>query len=77
VATVDDVRDFHDYLVALRDDIGKAQAAGKSGKELVDAVSAQLKDKYGQFGFQGFLPRNIQQTAAELGGSKKVPTQGN
>src|SRR5215472_4376724 len=73
VATPDDVRDFHDYLVALRDDVGKAQAAGKSGKDLVDTVSAQLKDKYGAWGFQTFLPRNIQQTAAELTGSKKVP----
>jgi cyclase len=73
VATPDDVRDFHDYLVALRDDIVKAQAAGKSGQDLVDTVSAQLKDKYGAWGFQGFLPRNIQQTAAELAGAKKIP----
>jgi len=73
VATPDDVRDFHDYLAALRDDIAKAQAAGKSGQDLIDTVSAQLKDKYGAWGFQIFLPRNIQQTAAELTGSKKVP----
>jgi cyclase len=77
VATPDDVRDFHDYLVALRDAISKAQAAGMSGKELVDTVSAQLKDKYGQLAFQGFLPLNIQQTAAELAGTKKVPAAGN
>src|SRR6516162_4581807 len=63
VASPDDVRDFHDYLVALRDDMAKAQAAGKSGQDLTDAVSAQLKDKYGQWGFlTPFLPRNIQQT---------------
>jgi cyclase len=73
VATPQDVRDFHDYLVTLRDEIGKAQAAGKSGQELADTVSAPLKEKYGQLGFQGFLPRNIQQTAAELAGTKKVP----
>lgn len=73
VATPQDVRDFHDYLVTLRDDIGKAQAAGKSGQELVDSVSAQLKEKYGQWSFQQFIPRNIQQTAAELKGEKKVP----
>ena len=73
VATPDDVRDFHDYLVALRDDVAKAQAAGKSDKDLVDTVSAQLKDKYGSWGFQTFLPRNIPQTAAELAGTKKVP----
>jgi glyoxylase-like metal-dependent hydrolase (beta-lactamase superfamily II) len=74
LATPQDVRDFHDYLIALREAVGKAQAAGKSGQELVDAVSPQLKDKYGSLAFQGFLPRNIQQTAAELAGTKKVPT---
>lgn len=73
VATSQDVRDFHDYLVALRDDIAKAQADGKSGQELVDAVTAQLKEKYGQWSFQQFIPRNIQQTVAELKGEKKVP----
>src|SRR5215472_11660580 len=73
VATPDDVRDFHDYLAALRDDIAKAQAAGKSGQDLVDTVSAQLKDKYGQWGFARFMPLNIAQTAAELKGEKKVP----
>lgn len=74
VATPEDVRDFHDYLVTLRDDIAKAQTAGKSGQELTDTVAAELKDKYGQWGFQQFIPRNIQQTAAELKGEKKVPT---
>jgi len=77
VASLDDVRDFHDYLVTLRDDIAKAQAAGKSGQELVEAVSAQLKDKYGQWGFARFMPRNIEQTAAELSGTKKVPVPAN
>jgi hypothetical protein len=43
----------------------------------VDTVSAPLKEKYGQLGFQGFLPRNIQQTAAELAGTKRVPTSAN
>lgn len=47
VATVADVRDFHDYLVTLRDNIAKAQAAGKSDQALVDAVLPQLKEKYG------------------------------
>jgi cyclase len=73
IASADDVRDFHDYLVTLRDDVAKAQAAGKSGQELVDTVTTQLKEKYGQWGFQTFLPRNIQQTAAELAGTKKIP----
>jgi cyclase len=77
VATPEDVRDFHDYLVALRDDIAAAQAAGKSGPELTETVSAQLIEKYSQWGFQQFLPRNIQQTAAELKGEKKVPVASN
>ncbi|HMF89310.1 MAG TPA: MBL fold metallo-hydrolase [Candidatus Angelobacter sp.] len=77
VATAQDVRDFHDYLVALREAVAKVQAAGKSGQDLVDTVSAQLKDKYGQFAFPRFMPRNIAQTAAELSGTKKVPTPAN
>ena len=48
VATVADVRDFHDYLVTLRDAVAKAQAAGKSDQALVDAVLPQLQEKYGK-----------------------------
>lgn len=92
VATVADVRDFHDYLVTLRDDIAKAQAAGKSDKALIDAVLPQLQEKYGKdcpaaspdnkpstptatcWGFfKAFSTRNINQTAAELAGTKRVP----
>jgi cyclase len=86
VATPADVRDFHDYLVVLRDDVAKAQAAGKSDKDLVDAVLPQLKEKYGNCDipgasapancwgfFKAFSTRNILQTAAELAGNKKLP----
>ena len=74
VASADDVRDFHDYLVTLRDDITKAQSAGKSGDDLVNIVLPQLQEKYGSWGFfKAFSTRNIQQTAAELTGNKKVP----
>jgi cyclase len=74
VATAQDVRDFRDYLITLREDVAKAQAEGKSGKDLVNTVLPQLKEKYGSWGFfEGFAPRNIQQTAAELKGEKKVP----
>jgi glyoxylase-like metal-dependent hydrolase (beta-lactamase superfamily II) len=73
VASPDDVRDFHDYLVTLRGDIAKAQAAGKSGQELTETVSAQLNEKYGQWKFPKFMPLNIAQTAAELSGTKRVP----
>jgi cyclase len=74
VATPQDVKDFHDYLVTLREAIVKAQGEGKSGQELMNAVLPQLQDKYGTWGFfKGFSTRNIQQTAAELKGEKKVP----
>jgi cyclase len=48
VATAADVRDFHDYLVTLRDAVAKAQAAGKSDQALIDAVLPQLQEKYGK-----------------------------
>ena len=74
LAQANDVRDFRDYLTTLRQDVGKAQAEGKSGQELVDAVSAQLKEKYGAWGFfENFVKRNIAQTAEELAGKKKIP----
>jgi glyoxylase-like metal-dependent hydrolase (beta-lactamase superfamily II) len=73
VAMAADVRDFRDYLISLRKDIAKALSAGKSGQDLVDTVTAELKDKYGDWGFYRFMPRNIQQTADELAGKKKIP----
>jgi hypothetical protein len=91
VATPADVRDFHDYLVALREAVAAAQAAGKTDQALVDAALQQIKPKYGDcpettssspappsahcWGFfKAFATRNILQTAAELAGTKKVPT---
>ncbi len=90
VATPADVRDFHDYLVTLREEVARAQSAAKSDKDLVDAVLPQLKQKYGECDaaappgsaptehcwgfFKAFSARNIMQTAAELAGTKKVPT---
>src|SRR6266852_8252744 len=72
VATPQDVKDFHDYLVALREAVAKAQGEGKSGQELMNAVLPQLQEKYGTWGFfKGFSTHNIQQTVAELKGEKK------
>jgi glyoxylase-like metal-dependent hydrolase (beta-lactamase superfamily II) len=74
LATAADVRDFRDYLTTLRQEVAKAQSNGKSGQELTDAVTAALKDKHSGWGFYAhFLPRNIQQTADELAGKKKIP----
>ena len=72
--TVADVRDFRGYLADLRQAVAKAQSEGKSGQELTDGVMASLKEKYGKWGFfDHFIKRNIEQTAAELKGTKKIP----
>lgn len=74
LATPADVSDFRGYLTTLRADVAKAQSDGKSGKQLVDAVTALLKEKYSQWGFfDYFVSHNIQQTADELSGKKRLP----
>ena len=45
-----------------------------SEQELADGVEAELKPKYGGWGFyKNFVKRNIEQTAAELTGQKRLP----
>lgn len=73
VATVANVRDFRNYLADLRKAVGDARATGKSGDDLTNTVTQQIKAKYGTWGFLQFLPRNIEQMNAELAGTKKVP----
>jgi glyoxylase-like metal-dependent hydrolase (beta-lactamase superfamily II) len=74
LATATDVKNFHEYLATLRQEVSKAQSDGKTGKELVDAVTNVLKPKYGDWGFfEHFAGKNIQQTADELAGKKRVP----
>jgi len=74
VATAQDMKAFRDYLATLRTEIQKAQAAGQTGDALTQTVLANLKPKYGTWpGFERLGPLNIQQTAAELAGTKKVP----
>lgn len=74
VGTADDVRAFRDYLIFLRQQIAQAQQEGKSGQALQDTVLPQLQAKYGSWGFfSNFSKRNIDQTAAELQGTKKIP----
>jgi glyoxylase-like metal-dependent hydrolase (beta-lactamase superfamily II) len=75
LAKAEDIRAFRDYLAALRTSIQKAQSSGQSGDALTHAVLADLKPKYGAWpGFERLGPLNVQQTAAELAGTKKVPT---
>ncbi len=68
-----DVRDFRGYLVDLRAAIQKAQADGKSGDALVDAVLPQLQQKYGSWNFFAFAKSDIKYTDAELRGAKRIP----
>lgn len=74
VGHAQDVRDFRDYLVALREAVGQAQSAGKSGDALVEDVLATLQPKYADWdAFQYFAKRDIQFTDEELRGTKKIP----
>ncbi|HLI19096.1 MAG TPA: MBL fold metallo-hydrolase [Rhodanobacteraceae bacterium] len=69
-----DVRAFRDYLVFLRKAVADTQAAGKSGAALVNAVLPELTHTYGGWGwFKYFARHNIEQAAAELKGTKRVP----
>ncbi|HKW89318.1 MAG TPA: hypothetical protein VJN21_11245, partial [Candidatus Acidoferrales bacterium] len=74
VGRAQDLRDFHDYLAALREAVGAAQSAGKTGDDLVNDVLAKLQPKYGDWdAFQYFAKRDIQFTDEELRGTKKIP----
>ena len=75
VGNVSDVAEFRDYLVDLRKAVGDARSAGKSGQALTDAVMAAIKPQYGSWGyFDYFAQHNIEQTDAELAGTKRRPT---
>ena len=74
VARAADVRDFCDYLTALRAAVTEARRDGKSGQALTDAVLPVLKKQYGDWGyFEYFAQHNIEQTEAELAGTKRRP----
>lgn len=69
-----DVVAFRDYLAVLRQDVSRARAAGRSGSNLVEAVTPELKARYGDWSyFEHFLRPNVEQTEAELAGTKKRP----
>ncbi|HEY1991128.1 MAG TPA: MBL fold metallo-hydrolase [Gammaproteobacteria bacterium] len=69
-----DVAAFRDYLEALRKAVSDARAAGKSGQAETDAVMAVIRPQYGSWGyFEYFAQHNIEQTDAELAGTKQRP----
>ncbi|HSN18593.1 MAG TPA: MBL fold metallo-hydrolase [Gammaproteobacteria bacterium] len=74
VGKAPDVAAFKDYLLMLRKAVSEARAAGKSGPGLTDTVLGQLKPTYASWGyFDYFVQHNIEQTDAELAGTKKRP----
>ncbi|HET7174848.1 MAG TPA: MBL fold metallo-hydrolase [Gammaproteobacteria bacterium] len=74
VGAAKDVQAFRDYLSELRQDVAAAHGAGKSDQALTDVVLSELKRKYGDWGyFDYFAAHNIEQTEAELTGTKKRP----
>jgi len=65
---------FRDYLALLRKLVAGAQAQGKSGSQLVEAVAPALTEKYSQWDyFKYFVERNILDIEAEMAGKKKLP----
>jgi len=74
VGNAQDLGAFREYLATLRKLVADSQAQGKSGDALVQAVSPQLAEKYGQWNFfKYFAERNILDTDAELSGKKRIP----
>jgi cyclase len=70
-----DVAAFRAYLTTLREDVSRARAEGRSGPTLVEAVVPELQARYGDWSyFEHFVRRNVEQTEAELAGTKKRPT---
>lgn len=69
-----DVSTFRQYLVELRAAVGQARTQGKNGSDLSNAVIPGIRASYGKWAwFEDFARLNIEQTAQELAGEKKVP----
>jgi glyoxylase-like metal-dependent hydrolase (beta-lactamase superfamily II) len=74
VADVEDVTAFREYLATLRKLVSDAQAVGKSGEGLADAVMPALSARYSRWdGFEYGARINILETDAELRGKKRIP----
>jgi len=74
VAKGQDVKIFRKYLQDLIASVRREQAAGKSGDALVQALLPGLKSNYGKWGFfTDYARADIEQTARELLGTKRLP----
>jgi glyoxylase-like metal-dependent hydrolase (beta-lactamase superfamily II) len=74
IATAGDVSSFRQYLTDLRADVGRAQAEGKSGNRLVEAVLPGIQSRYGSWAFfEDYARDDILKTGDELSGHKRVP----
>ena len=74
VAKAADVVEFKAYLERLRGLVAAARATAGGDAGVVDAVLPQLKAQYaGWTFFEDFAKSNVEQTALELGGGKRVP----
>lgn len=74
VGNAQDVAAFREYLATLRKLVANAQAQGKSGSALAEAVMPALTEKYGHWEFFKVLAEpNIRETEAELSGKKRIP----
>ena len=68
------MRAFRNYLVTLREAITTGQNKGEAGNTLQQNVRKQLQATYGTWNyFDHFIARNIEQTVAELTGTKQRP----
>ena len=67
-------RAFRDYLAALRTAVAASRGTDGSAAAAVKTVLPQLKSVYGGWNyFDYFAQHNIEQTADELAGRKRVP----
>lgn len=74
VGTANDVTAFRDYIATVQKLVAEAQAQGKAGDALVEAVLPAFTAKYGEWDFFKFLaPLNIREMEAELSGKKRIP----
>jgi cyclase len=74
VGNVADVFAFRAYLLDLRAMVSEALKEGKTGDALLNSVLPKLTEKYGTWNFfKYFSKSNINDTAAELQGQKKIP----